>query len=299
MIRCGTCAWGDHEDFYPPGTKPGDRLSYYARWFPLVEVDSTFYSLQPQRNFALWAERTPPGFAFNVKAYRAMTRHDREPRPGEEDVLEVFRRFTFSLEPLAASGKLRAVHFQFPPWFVCREDNREYVQFCREAFARQAVAVEFRHASWFDERNQEGTLGFLRRIEAAHVICDEPQVGSGRVPLVVARTSPRLVIFRLHGRNARTWYIKDARTTADRFDYLYNRDELAGIAGHVRAVAGGSEDGEVHVLLNNNRSNYAVRNALDMMDLLDLPRPERDEGGLPRDPDRQPPKGKPEQGFLF
>lgn len=304
LIRCGTCAWGDHEDFYPPGLKPGDRLSYYARWFPLVEVDSTFYSLQPQRNFALWAERTPPGFAFNVKAYRAMTRHDREPRPGEEDVLEVFRRFKFSLEPLAASGKLRAVHFQFPPWFVSREENREYVHFCREAFADQTVAVEFRHASWFDEGNREQTLAFLRRIDAAHVICDEPQVGTGRVPFVLARTSPRLVVFRLHGRNAKTWYIKDAKSSADRFDYLYNKEELAGIAQQVRSLAGGAADpGEVHVLLNNNRSNYAVRNALDMMELLDLPCPERDEYGLPRDPLRltgvPPAPAKPEQGRLF
>lgn len=300
MIRCGTCAWGDHEDFYPPGLKPGDRLGYYARWFPLVEVDSTFYSLQSQRNFALWVERTPPGFAFNVKAYRAMTRHDRQPRPGEEDVLEVFRRFQFSMEPMLASDKLKAVHFQFPPWFVCREANREYVQFCRESFAGHGVAVEFRHHSWFLPENQPETLSFLRRIDAAHVICDEPQLGSGTVPLVVARTSPRLAIFRLHGRNARTWYIKDAKSTADRFDYLYNRDELSGIAQYVRQVHAVDDPGEVHVLLNNNRSNYAVRNALDMMELLDLPYSPRDEAGLPVDPARYlPPKDKPEQGRLF
>lgn len=33
----GTCAWTDHEDFYPPGVRPGERLAYYARFFPLVE----------------------------------------------------------------------------------------------------------------------------------------------------------------------------------------------------------------------------------------------------------------------
>lgn len=293
-IRVGTCAWSDHEEYYPKGLPPQERLSYYARHFSLVEVDSTFYRLQPARWFAGWAARTPPDFRFNVKAYGAMTRHHREPRPGEENLLEVFKRFAESVEPLREAGKLGALHFQFPPWFTCSKASREWVQFCREFFADQLVAVEFRHTSWFAGQNREETLAFLRDIRVVHVACDAPQVGSGTVPRVVAVTDPRLAIVRFHGRNARTWYIKGT-TSAQRFDYLYSRQELAEWLDPVRQELEPNVD-EVHLLMNNNRANYAVRNALDLMELLGLPTPERDERGVPVPPAKEQ---RPHQLRLF
>ncbi|MFO7171394.1 MAG: DUF72 domain-containing protein [Bacillota bacterium] len=291
-IRCGTCAWADHEEFYPPGLRPGDRLGYYARFFSLVEIDSTFYALQPRRNFAAWAHKTPPGFLFNVKAYGAMTRHHRQPRPGEENLAEVFRRFADAIVPLREAGKLGAIHFQFPPWFVRSPENIRYLAYCREAFPDDLVAVEFRHRSWFaDEEATAHTLEVLRELRAVHVVCDEPQVGSGCVPRVVAVTHPALAIVRFHGRNLATWY-KKGETSADRFDYLYSREELAEMVPEVQRLAGEAE--EVHLLMNNNRSNYAVRNALDMMELLGLPTPPRDHRGVPA-----PPSAGPGQLRLF
>ncbi|BDG60425.1 DUF72 domain-containing protein [Caldinitratiruptor microaerophilus] len=277
-VRVGTCAWSDHEAFYPPGLPARERLSYYARFFRLVEVDSTFYALQPARNFALWADRTPEDFLFNVKAYGALTRHHRQPRPGEEDLGQVFRRFSESLAPLRAAGKLRAVHLQFPPWFTATRESESYLRYCREALPHDLLAVEFRHRSWFHQGRAEETLRFLREHEMVHVVCDEPQVGWGCVPLVPAVTHPGLSILRLHGRNAATWY-KSGKTSAERFDYLYSRTELAGLLGVVRRLE--ADAGEVHVLMNNNRSNYAVRNALDMLELLGEPVPPRDESGSP------------------
>jgi len=293
-IRVGTCAWSDHEEYYPPGLPPRERLAYYARHFSLVEVDSTFYRLQPAKWFAGWAERTPPDFRFNVKAYGAMTRHHREPRPGEEDLTEVFRRFNASVQPLREAGKLGALHFQFPPWFTCTPASREWVQFCREFFADDIVAVEFRHISWFTEENREDTLQFLRGLRAVHVACDAPQVGSGTVPRVVAVTDPRLAIVRFHGRNAKTWYIK-AEKTAQRFDYLYSKEELAEWLPPIREILAPAAD-EVHLLMNNNRANYAVRNALDLMSLLGLPTPPRDDRGVPLPPEQS---RRPEQLRLF
>lgn len=279
VIRVGTCAWADHEEYYPKGVAPSDRLAYYARHFAIVEVDSSFYHLQPPKWYASWAAKTPEQFVFNVKAYGAMTRHHREPRPGEEDLGEVFRRFEASVQPLKEAGKLKALHFQFPPWFTYKPESLEWVHFCREFFKDEIVAVEFRHNSWFQGANREATLNFLRRIRAANVVCDEPQVGSGTVPPVVAVTDPRLSIVRFHGRNAKTWYIK-AETTAQRFDYLYSPAELQEWVGPIRQELEPEAD-EVHLLMNNNRANYAVRNALDLMGLLGMPVPELDERGVP------------------
>ena len=81
MIREGTCARSDHENFYPAGLPKPAQITYYARFFPLVEVDSSFYRPSSARNCALWTERTPPEFRFHVKAYRALTWHDREAAP--------------------------------------------------------------------------------------------------------------------------------------------------------------------------------------------------------------------------
>src|SRR5881227_1806970 len=80
-ILVGTSSWTDKTliesgKFYPPDAKtPEDRLRFYASQFPIVEIDSSYYGLPTEDNARLWVERTPPGFVFNIKAYRLFTRH--------------------------------------------------------------------------------------------------------------------------------------------------------------------------------------------------------------------------------
>lgn len=267
LIRVGTCAWSDHEHFYPPGLKAGDRLAYYARHFDLVEVDSTYYHLQPRRNFEKWAGVTPEGFAFNVKAHRSMTLHDR-PRPSDEELIDTFAAFREAVQPLSEAGKLRALHFQFPPWFTRTQESVDYLHWMRDLLPGARVSIEFRHRSWFrGEEETAATLRTLQDLGYVHTICDEPQVGSGSIPAVVEATDPGLAVLRLHGRNADTWYRK-VKVTGDRFDYLYSREELAEWAPPLTELAGRVE--EVHVLFNNNRADYAVRSARIMQELLGL-----------------------------
>lgn len=48
QLLLGTSSWtGDGwvGNFYAPGTKPADFLPYYAKQFPTVEIDSTFYRI--------------------------------------------------------------------------------------------------------------------------------------------------------------------------------------------------------------------------------------------------------------
>lgn len=263
-IKVGTCNWADHTDFYPPKWRPNERLTYYARHFSLVEVDSTFYHLQPAHNFARWAERTPPDFVFDVKAYRELTWHDREKEPSAD----TFERFAASVRPLQEAGKLRAILFQFPPWFTNQPKNREYLSACTEFFPDQTLAIEFRHRSWLTAESREETLALLREQRLVHVMVDEPQIGTGSVPSVVAVTSPDLAIVRFHGRNRQTWYMR-GESSGDRFNYLYQPEELKEWLPALEGVA--AQTAEVHVLLNNNRANYAVRNAKDFQALLGQP----------------------------
>lgn len=266
-ILCGTCGWSDHTDFYPGGLKPTERLPYYAARFPLVEVDSTYYAIPPKRNFEGWAARTPSGFTFNVKAYAALTRHVRQPRSEDEDVTAVLARFEEAVGPLVAAGKLKALHFQFPPWFSNNPQNRAYLRYLREALPTYILAVEFRHRSWFDGPKETGeTLNFLAKEDFAHVCCDEPQVGSGSVPPVVAVTNSKLAVVRFHGRNADTWYKKGLASSGERFKYLYAQEELESWVERLADL--GAQAQELHVLMNNNFGNYAILNARQMMDIL-------------------------------
>lgn len=260
-IRVGTAAWADHQEFYPRGTKPGDRISYYARHFPVVEVNASYYHIMPARNYALWAEKTPPGFQFNVKALGQLTGHVRESPPTPE----VFAQFRASYQPLREAGKLAAVLFGFPPWFDSTTENKQRIVECVEQMADDPIVVEFRNTSWLAPERQEESLGFLRELGVSYVTVDAPQIGNGTAQKVVGVTNPRLAYLRMHGRNKATWY-KRVETTGERFNYLYNQSEIDELAGDALELARHAY--LVHVIFNNNMQNYAVENSRMLVESL-------------------------------
>jgi uncharacterized protein YecE (DUF72 family) len=275
-IRIGTCSWADEalsKHWYPPGTKPGDRLAYYAQHFDTVEVDSTYYRLPAENMVERWAERTPDDFVMHVKAFGLMTRHpvklealppdlrDEAPiddkgrveRPSREFRGEVFRRFLEALEPLRSSGKLGGILFQFPSYVVFKDRSLEYLEWAREQLGDDEMLVEFRHISWLDDEHRDETLRFLEAIRATHVVVDAPRIEGAKnvAPTVVARTSPAAYV-RFHGRNAATWN-KRGGSAAERFDYLYSDDELREWVGPMRELAEGAE--QAYAFFNNNATS--------------------------------------------
>lgn len=269
-ILVGTCNWSDHQGFYPPGLAPPERLAYYARFFPLVEVDTTFYGIPPPNRTAAWVASTPDDFLFNVKAYRALTCHERDQGRPREPTADEESQFAACLEPIRGSGKLRALHYQFPPWFSSSPPNLDRLARIRERHPQDLLIVELRHRSWAQPERWPQLLDLLSEAQLSLCIVDEPQVGSGSFPRRVEVTDDRLVAVRFHGRNRGAWYAHGP-TSGDRFNYLYHRDELGQWVGEVRRLADQAE--EVHLLFNNNRSNYAVVNGLEMAQLLDLDLP--------------------------
>jgi uncharacterized protein YecE (DUF72 family) len=263
QIRVGTAAWSDHPDFYPRGLKPGDRITWYARHFPVVEVNSSYYHIMPQHNYELWVNKTPDAFVFNVKAFGVLTGHRRD----EEATPEVFDAFRASYQPLREAGKLGAVLFQFPPWFDANDANKQQIAYCVEHMAEDPILVEFRNRTWLTPEQRDDTLDFLRTLGLAYVTVDEPQVGSGSAPRVPAVTNARLAYLRMHGRNTATWY-KKVETTGERFNYLYDQSEIDDLASVARQLATQAES--VHVIFNNNMNNYGIINARMMIDTLGL-----------------------------
>ena len=272
-VLVGTCNWADHKDFYPRGLPASEQLGHYARFFPIVEVDTTFYGIPKPEVAERWVQSTPDSFVFNVKAYKSLTLHEREDGKPRAATDEEERDFLALLRPVRDSGKLRAVHYQFPPWFTATPANMDYISRLPDRHPQDRLIVEFRHRSWSEPARFDAITELLEEAGMTYCIVDEPQLGSASMAPHMAVTTPDLAVLRLHGHNYKTWY-KKGETSADRFDYLYPEEELLEWVPRIRTLADRVK--EVHVLFNNNRSNYAVVNGLQMGQLLDLglPSPE-------------------------
>jgi len=292
-ILVGTCSWADKtlvdSGWYPATAKtPEDRLRFYAEQFPIVEVDATYYGLPSERNAALWVDRTPDGFVFDIKSYALFTHHPAALRSLPKDLCEalpanlaekrnlyyrdappelrdeLWSRFNSALLPLDSAGKLGTVLFQFPPWFLPGRDSSDYILEAKERLGQYTMAVEFRNNLWLSERNQDRTLRLLADNAIPYVCVDEPQGFRSSVPPVVAVTAP-VALVRMHGRNHETWE-KKGIGAAERFDYLYREEELEEWLPRLGRLA---EDArEVHVLMNNCHNDFAVRNARQLADRL-------------------------------
>jgi uncharacterized protein YecE (DUF72 family) len=272
-VRVGTCSWADEslsKLWYPPGVSSAEaRLRYYAEHFDTVEVNSSYYALPTPETAAAWAERTPPGFIFHVKAFGMMTRHPvkveqlppemrsevafdergRVDHPSREVRALVFREFLRALEPLREAGKLGGILMQLPQYIVAKPSSFEYLTWAREQLGDAEMLVEFRHRSWLEEGRQAETFAFLRELPATYVIVDAPPMrGANVAPTVVERTSDTAYI-RFHGRNTATWNRRGG-SAAERFDHLYSSAELEEWIEPLRELASDAEN--VWAMFNNN-----------------------------------------------
>lgn len=275
----GTCSWTDKalvgSGWYPPGRRdPEGRLRHYAERFPVVEVDAGYYALPSVRNSTLWAERTPPDFRFDVKAFSLLTGHPtrkaalpadlRGYETGDPELLdEVWHRFGAALRPLGEAGRLGAVLFQFPPWFAPGAGAETVLHRIRKRAPRWPLAVEFRHPDWWREDRRERTAALLREVDATAVAVDTAQGLPGSMPPVTPVTSPRLGVVRFHGRSA-AW---GTGSKEDRFRHAYTREELRAWLPRLRSMADRVE--QLHVLFNNCCGDAAVRAAETLSGLLD------------------------------
>lgn len=268
MIYIGVTGWGDHDSLYPGQLSPRDKLKEYAGHFPIVEVDSSFYAIQPKRNAEKWVSETPESFQFIVKAYQGMTGHMRGEIPFQNKQ-EMFMAFKESLEPYIHNNKLAMVLFQFPPWFNCTLENVEYLRWCKNEMGEIPCALEFRHQSWFAPQFRNKTLDFMKKEEWIHSICDEPQSGEGSIPTVLETLESQKVLVRFHGRNVHGWQKRNADNWREvRYLYRYNQQELEEWAADFKKME--TESKEVYVLFNNNSGGDAADNAKEMIDLLDI-----------------------------
>ena len=294
-IFAGVAGWTDPTllaagVFYPENARTSEeRLRFYASTFPMVEVDSTYYSMPSEKTSERWVERTPPDFLFNIKAHSLMTGHPTDPsklppwlkeelplrlRVGasvyshhfsSEAIDEVWKRFLSALQPLRDAGKLGAIMLQYPRWFTPARKSAAELTLARRRLGDWPATVEFRHRDWLSDRIAPRSFALLESLQFSYVIVDAPQGMESSVPPLARVTNPSLAMFRFHGRRTATWEIRNDEV-AERYRYLYDRAELRSWS----SIIGRTIDQalNVHLTFNNNKWNYAIANALEMTEML-------------------------------
>jgi uncharacterized protein YecE (DUF72 family) len=292
-FRVGTASWTDptlvnSDLLYPPSARSAEeRLRFYAEQFNTVEVDSTYYALPAERNAKLWAERTPAGFLFNIKPFALLTQHPAEmsrlpkqlremvpaeersnrqlTRPSKEVVDMAFQMFWSAMAPLREAGKLGMLAFQFPPYFIPKAANLDYLAHLPERLSGASIGIEFRHPSWVrDKSRRTETMNFLRSHGLYYTSIDAPEDNS-IVPSFIEATGDQ-VYFRFHGKNRENWFKRNI-TAAERFKYLYSERELQLLA---KGLGDLEQQGvkRAYAIFNNCYQNFGIMNATTMAAIL-------------------------------
>ena len=257
----------------------GERLSWYAQQFELVEVNSTFYSVPEPRLAERWCAATPSDFTFDVKLHQLFSFHstpakllppDLQRRAETDargnvkstpDLQEVMlKSFLRPMSILRNAGKLGVLLLQLSPAFSSRKHQLKELEPLIEALSDYELAIEFRNRNWATGNQLQSTIDFVREHRAIFVNVDAPASDHFTVmPSEVDEvTNPKTAYLRLHGRNAKAY--TTGKTVAARFDYDYREKEIAEVAERSKKLAHEARD--VHVIFNNNNLDYAPRAAL-------------------------------------
>jgi uncharacterized protein YecE (DUF72 family) len=197
---------------------------------------------------------------FHAKASKEMTLH--EETPSIERAVAEFRE---SLAPLEEAGKLRGILLQYHPRFVKSRSAKDELHGLAAMLAPLVPLIEFRHRSWMEEDERADTLAFLEREGLAYVSVDSPRTRASNVMPRIAAATHEVAYVRFHGRNWKTWN-KRTRTSGERFDWLYSRDDFGE---WVEPLAELAKSHEVYAMMNNNRYDYAPRSASVLRGLLE------------------------------
>src|SRR5688572_30487474 len=237
-LYLGTAGWsipGADQHRFPPGSS---HLARYAQVLPAVEINSTFYRRHRPATFERWAANVPRAFRFSIKLPRSIT-HDQRLVAGA-DLLE---DFLSDIAPLGAKAGCLLV--QLPPTLAF--DARvacAFLTVLRNRFHR-GIAIEPRHASWFESRPDR----LLKEFEIARVAADPPRVAGGGEP----GGWPGLAYIRLHG-SPRIYYS------------CYENGFLDALADRLRALR--RRRVPVWCIFDNTTLGAAMGNALSSVDRL-------------------------------
>jgi uncharacterized protein YecE (DUF72 family) len=234
----GTSGW--HYDdwrgrFYPEKLPKAQWLEFYARHFPTLELNNTFYRLPKESVFQKWHESSPEGFVFSVKVSRYIT-HIKRLKDCSDEVDNFMSRATL------LKDKLGPLLYQLPPGL--HRDDGILTNFLSALPRGLKHVIEFRHESWFNEAVYE----ILRRHNTGFCVFNMPKLTS---PLLATAD---FAYIRFHGSDSL-------------YSSCYSDEELKGWAEKIVNLAEGIK--AVYIYFNNDIEGYALKNAATLREYLE------------------------------
>lgn len=147
-IYIGTAGW-DYKDwigsFYPKLLESHNRLRFYTKYFNVIEINNTFYSLPKISTVQNWSEQVPSDFKFIVKVWQEITHNFKN-----ANIEHSISQFFYRISPL--KDKIYAYLLQFPPWFKYNEKHIDQLKYLiSELPTENKYIIELRDNSWFKE----------------------------------------------------------------------------------------------------------------------------------------------------
>jgi uncharacterized protein YecE (DUF72 family) len=233
-IRVGCAGWSlpiEHSHRFPA---EGTHLERYAARFPAVEINSAFYRPHRPATYARWAASVPEDFRFSVKVPKVAT-HERR----LENVDDVLDRFL--AEATQLGDRLGPLLVQLPPSLsFCADIADGFFATLRDRFDG-AVALEPRHASWFEPVADR----LVARYRMARVAADPAVVPAAAEP----GGWGGFEYYRLHG-SPKIYYS------------AYADEYLASLAKNLTCSARAAE---VWCIFDNTAEGAATANALGVL----------------------------------
>jgi uncharacterized protein YecE (DUF72 family) len=234
----GTSGW--HYDdwrgrFYPEKLPKAKWLDFYARYFPTLELNNSFYHLPSEKAFNNWYDSSPQDFVFSVKVSRFIT-HIKRLKDCDEAIDNFMSRAGILKE------KLGPLLYQLPPGL--HRDDSLLEAFLQKLPAGMKHVIEFRHQSWL----VEPVFDLLRRHNAGFCVFDMPKITS---PLLATAD---FAYIRFHGKDSL-------------YSSCYPDEELADWAQKIAVTAKNLKS--VYIYFNNDIQGFALKNAVTLRDLLE------------------------------
>ena len=217
-VYLGSMGWSYKQWELFSGVRAGNYLSEYAMHFNSVEVNNTFYRIPKTSYVENWASRVPDGFRFAVKFPRGISHSSG--LKADQGMLEAF----LSRMPLFGD-KLGPLLIQLPSTFKAHQSKGLEAFLGRPPLVNRS-AVEFRHASWFNE----ATYSILKANEVALANVEPPSGPSSDVQ------TTDFTYIRLEG-NRKTVKGEAGEAELDRAeDNIRWADRISGLAENGRDV---------------------------------------------------------------
>ncbi len=263
MIRIGCTTFSEHGSLVQ---RKNSKLFEYARYFPLVELDTTYHFLPKEKDVRNWLTQIPENFRFVLKVHQSVTTQGDLPDP--LTMTEALQLYKEAIAPMIEAGKLFCLLAQFPNSFKCTKENVAYLDQVRDWFAGYPVAIELRDSSWYQPKLYPGMIDYMKRKQFSLVVVDQPKKLSTTIPLDPTVTNPAFVLCRFHGRNDSGWTATGPDAKNLRTLYRYDQAELTELKQAVQAIEANAK--EVAVVFNNNAGRDAADNARALIDALQI-----------------------------